>query len=279
MPLTRPPVLPVWADTGDKTQPSDAELSVGWPVTSIPPSRQRFNWFQNFLANGIRYFARRGLSDYAATETYEIGDRCIGDDGKTYKSLVAANINFAPSTNPTKWERWGFSLAEMYAFLLSNHGGNCPVTGPASAPSAGAPWTRDTSVTPYFEQWEWFPNVWRVVANHYSTPSGVQTGSVALPTGNYVLLKSYTIPRAGTIVASVQAQLSCGGTSTILQSSIARNGLAVASQNLAAASTNDKNETTTAILDVAAGDIVSARGYSAYAAGSMSCDFQYAYQK
>ncbi len=197
MPLTRPPVLPVWADTGDKTQPSDAELSVGWPVTSIPPSRQRFNWFQNFVANGIRYFARRGLSDYSATETYEIGDRCIGDDGKTYKSLVAANINFAPSTNPLKWERWGFSLAELYAFLLSNHGGNCPVTGPASSPSAVSPWTRYTSVTPYFEEWEYFPSGWRVVANYYGS-ANIAAASGALVGGSNLVL-STPMPRAGKV--------------------------------------------------------------------------------
>lgn len=120
MPLTRPPVLPVWADTGDKTQPTDLEIAAGWPVTSIPPSRQRFNWFFNWASNAVRYFSRRSVSDWISTETFEIGDiqRSLVD-GKTYRSMVAANINFEPSVSPTKWERWGFTLAEMFVALFS----------------------------------------------------------------------------------------------------------------------------------------------------------------
>jgi len=116
MAITKPPVLPSWADAGDKVQPSNAEIQVGWPLSSIPPSRQRFNWLLNFLANGIRYFSRRGLPDYDAAETYMIGDRIIGDDGKTYRSLIDNNIGQTPSAQPTKWERWGWTKSE-----LNNH--------------------------------------------------------------------------------------------------------------------------------------------------------------
>lgn len=115
MAITKPPVLPAWAESGDKVTPSNAEIQVGWPLSSIPPSRQRFNWLLNFLANGIRYFSRRGLPDYDATETYMTGDRIIGNDGKTYRSLVDNNINQTPSTSPTKWERWGFTFDEFFA--------------------------------------------------------------------------------------------------------------------------------------------------------------------
>ena len=110
MALVRPPIVPVWANTGDKIQPTDPELEVGWPVTDIPPARERFNWAFNWFTNGIRYLTRRGVPDWVATETYEIGDRCIGDDGKTYKAILQ-NLNFAPSTNPLKWERWGLPSA------------------------------------------------------------------------------------------------------------------------------------------------------------------------
>lgn len=115
MPLTKPPVLPPWADAGDKVQPTDQEIQTGWPLSSVPPSRQRFNWLQNFLANGIRYLTRRGVPDYAADETYEIGDRIIGDDGKTYRSLQAANVGNTPSASPLFWERWGFASSELSA--------------------------------------------------------------------------------------------------------------------------------------------------------------------
>lgn len=115
MAITKPPVLPAWAESGDKVTPSNAEIQVGWPLSSIPPSRQRFNWLLNFLANGIRYFSRRGLPDYDAAETYMIGDRIIGDDGKTYRSLIDNNTGQTPSAQPTKWERWGFTFSEFAA--------------------------------------------------------------------------------------------------------------------------------------------------------------------
>lgn len=120
MPTTRPSVLPTWADAGVKQQPTDSELLVGWPVTDIPPSRERFNWFFNFAANAVRYLSRRGLSDWIANETYTIGDRCISPvDQKTYKSTVVDNINFEPTLNVAKWERWGWTLSELNAWLAA----------------------------------------------------------------------------------------------------------------------------------------------------------------
>lgn len=112
MAITKPPVLPAWAESGDKVTPSNAEIQVGWPLSSIPPSRQRFNWLLNFLANGVRYFTRRGLPDYDAAETYMTGDRIIGDDGKTYRSLIDNNIAQTPSAQPTKWELWALTQAQ-----------------------------------------------------------------------------------------------------------------------------------------------------------------------
>lgn len=117
MAITKPPVLPAWAESGDKVTPSNAEIQVGWPLSSIPPSRQRFNWLLNFLANGIRYFSRRGLPDYDAAETYMTGDRIIGDDGKTYRSLIDNNTAQTPSTSPTKWEEWAPTLSRFAALI------------------------------------------------------------------------------------------------------------------------------------------------------------------
>lgn len=117
MAITKPPVLPAWAESGDKVTPSNAEIQVGWPLSSIPPSRQRFNWLLNFLANGIRYFSRRGLPDYDAAETYMTGDRIIGDDGKTYRSLIDNNTAQTPSTSPIKWEEWAPTLSRFAALI------------------------------------------------------------------------------------------------------------------------------------------------------------------
>lgn len=119
MALTKPTVLPVWAEAGDKVQPTNPEVQTGWPLTNTPPARQRWNWLLNWLMNGVRYLARRGLTDYDANETYEVGDRCVGDDGKTYRSIQAANIGNTPSSSPLWWERWGFSSAELDAILAA----------------------------------------------------------------------------------------------------------------------------------------------------------------
>lgn len=119
MALTKPPVLPPWAEAGDKVQPTNAELQTGWPLSNTPPARQRWNWILNFLANGVRYLTRRGMPDYGADETYMIGDRVIGDDGKTYRSLQDNNTGNAPSASPLWWERWGYSAAELIDVINS----------------------------------------------------------------------------------------------------------------------------------------------------------------
>lgn len=104
MAITKPPVLPVWAESGDKVQPSDVEIQTGWPLSNVPPSRQRFNWFFNYVMNAVRYFSRRGLPDWDSAETYSIGDTVIGNDNAIYRSLINSNLNKTPSTSPAEWE-------------------------------------------------------------------------------------------------------------------------------------------------------------------------------
>jgi len=112
MPLTKPPVLPPWAETApDNVQPTNPELQAGWPLSVIPPTRQRWNWLLNFLANGVRYLTRRGIADWSATEPYEIGDYARGGDGHTYRA-IANHTNQAPP-NATYWERWGLRLSDV----------------------------------------------------------------------------------------------------------------------------------------------------------------------
>lgn len=103
MSIIKPPVLPTWADGGDKVQPSNSEISIGWPSSSLPPSRQRFNWVLNYVANAIRYFSRRGMVDYDILETYQTDDIVRGDNGLLYRSLADSNIGNAPSSTPAKW--------------------------------------------------------------------------------------------------------------------------------------------------------------------------------
>lgn len=104
MALTKPEVLPVWAESGDIVKPTDVEIANGWPLTNVPPARQRFNWFFNYAMNAIRYFSRRGLPDWDSAETYSIGDTVIGNDNLIYRSRINSNLNKTPSTSPTEWE-------------------------------------------------------------------------------------------------------------------------------------------------------------------------------
>lgn len=121
MGIIKPPVLPAWADAGDKTQPTNTEIDAGWPASATPPSRQRFNWILNFCANAVRYFSRFGIAEYDATETYPLNGKCLGADGNVYNSLQANNINNTPTTSPLFWARWGMKASELkqYAFRIT----------------------------------------------------------------------------------------------------------------------------------------------------------------
>lgn len=113
---TKPPVTSVWASTAtDNVTPTDSFIAAGWPLSTTPPSRGRFNWLLNYLYNGIRYFSRRGIADYDAAETYMTNDKTMGPDGLTYISLVDNNTANTPASSPTQWARWGMALTETDA--------------------------------------------------------------------------------------------------------------------------------------------------------------------
>lgn len=117
---TKPVVSSVWASTAtDNVTPTDAFIAAGWPQSTTPPSRGRFNWLLNYLYNGVRYFSRRGIADYDAAETYMTNDKTMGPDGLTYISLVDNNIAHTPSSSPTQWARWGMAKSETDALYTA----------------------------------------------------------------------------------------------------------------------------------------------------------------
>ena len=59
--VTKPLPLPVWAESGEKVQPSNAEIAEGWPLSATPPSRQRFNWILGYSAQIGRYLMQNGI--------------------------------------------------------------------------------------------------------------------------------------------------------------------------------------------------------------------------
>jgi len=89
-------------------QPTNEQIADGWPLSTTPPSRQRWNWFLNYVMNAVRYFSRRGVVDYDAAETYMDHDMVRGSNGALYRSLLDSNTNHDP-TSTSGW--WGSVLS------------------------------------------------------------------------------------------------------------------------------------------------------------------------
>jgi hypothetical protein len=59
------------------------------------------------------------MADYDAAETYAVNARVIGNDGNTYVSLTDNNANHQPSSSPTYWRRWGYTLDQINSSTLT----------------------------------------------------------------------------------------------------------------------------------------------------------------
>lgn len=109
---TRPsPSVPVWAESGDKVQPTNPEVQTGWPASPTPPSRQRFNWLLGFLAQGTRYLLQRGIPEWVTGEDYPANAR-VQYLGTTFKALISSPTS-APGVVPGEWEQWAISAGDV----------------------------------------------------------------------------------------------------------------------------------------------------------------------
>jgi hypothetical protein len=133
MTAVRPEILPIWAEAGDKVQPSEQELQIGWPYTNIPPSRQRFNWILNNLSNAVGYLTRRGMPDWSADETYEEGD-IAQYGGICWVSLHANNTNNTPGIG-AHWNPW--SAEALIAAHNASDAAHADIRGLIEALSSG----------------------------------------------------------------------------------------------------------------------------------------------
>lgn len=68
------------------------------------------------LANRSRYQRLRNVTPWDAALTYPANVAYVSYGGTTWKS-VGESLNVAPGTDPAKWVRWGFTLAELNASL------------------------------------------------------------------------------------------------------------------------------------------------------------------
>jgi hypothetical protein len=126
----RPDDLPAFAESGDVVQPTNPEIQTGWPLSTVPPSRQRFNWILNFVSNAVRYFMQRGVAEWSTTEDYPLAGR-VQHAGVTWVAILA-NTGIEPGTDPLTWERWGYSETELNslnnAYLTKSVAGAVNVT-------------------------------------------------------------------------------------------------------------------------------------------------------
>ena len=99
--VTKPLPLPVWAESGEKVQPSNAEIAEGWPLSATPPSRQRFNWILGYSAQIGRYLMQNGIASWDADETYPPG-AVVLHDGKLWVSQ-RENHGVPPGTSQADW--------------------------------------------------------------------------------------------------------------------------------------------------------------------------------
>ena len=103
----------MWAGTAtpvaDIVRPTDPEISQGWPLTAIPPSRQRFNWVLNRLSAGLRYIEQHGIGKWQVEEDYGEDSIVVHD----HKLWVAkrANKGKIPPDNADDWD----GIASMIA--------------------------------------------------------------------------------------------------------------------------------------------------------------------
>ena len=110
----KPKLDPVWGESAatpsDLEKPSDAFIRAGWPRSTTPPARQKFNYVLNWLSNAVHYILRKGIAEYYNDLVYSIGDRTVSTNGKTYVCKVAGTVGKPPESNPTEWDEWGFTV-------------------------------------------------------------------------------------------------------------------------------------------------------------------------
>lgn len=128
---SRPDDWPSFAVTGDKTRPSpDSVIASGFPQTTVPPTRQEFNWAFNQAFRGVRYLLQTGVPDWAATEIYPSGAKVIRG-GLTYTANSSTTGQDPASGAP--WERWGYSTSQLAAYLGATYATTAALTAAIAA--------------------------------------------------------------------------------------------------------------------------------------------------
>ena len=202
---------------GGVYQYADGDVLEGGPDSSeVLPLKQ--------LAQRSLYQRLRNVTDWDAGLAAEFGypaGAVVRHAGVSWRAKITNAVE--PGTDPAAWERWAYSESELAAYLRGSllSPVRCPVTGPGAAPSAASPYTMWQSVAPYNEYWAWLGDVWKVVANRYTSAAFI--ASNAIPANTVTAIASLTAPRDGqAIVRGIFSALNSSGASIEATSHIRR---------------------------------------------------------
>lgn len=117
------PTQPAWGESGEQVKPTNADISIGWPATQIPPSRQEFTWLDSQQDKAIRYLCRVGIAQWDQNETYQGFGLAIGSNGSVYWSLQPSQGIDPVFDNGTAWELTNVRLADGDARYVTIAGG------------------------------------------------------------------------------------------------------------------------------------------------------------
>lgn len=121
----KPGIKAAWAETGDTFEPTLAEVQAGWPGGDEPPSRQRFNWILNYVANAVRHLMQNGIVTWDPADQYPAGGFVRGSDGEIYVAVTGStNQNPTTDSTDTYWKKWvpvsPYEVGQVAAFARTS---------------------------------------------------------------------------------------------------------------------------------------------------------------
>ena len=127
--VDKPDVRAVWANNGEKTNPGESKLDLGW-VAEIP-THQNFNWLQNRISAFQAHVNERGIPDWDANTSYLDG-AFVRFEGQLWISNLTENLNRNPNEWPGYWEKYADHVANQVVASISTDVG---LTGDGSSVS------------------------------------------------------------------------------------------------------------------------------------------------
>jgi hypothetical protein len=97
-----------WCESGTPTTDIDADggdIAHGWPLSTEPPPRQRWNWVLWWLMKGVRHLLHIGVGPVVAGRSYAVGDvvcgnAYTGNRFRMYRCILAFTATSGPGSLP-----------------------------------------------------------------------------------------------------------------------------------------------------------------------------------